>query len=104
MNTETKTAKTPGRKPLKIKYPQGAFTIAQLRAKNPNAKCELTIRNHVNRGLASGLLVRLSKDVEKGTVGRPNFRFMLKSRAEANARNLAKANAKAKAKTETATA
>jgi hypothetical protein len=97
--TSTATVTTKGRKPLKVKYPRGAFTVDQLfelnrKDKGGVVKCELTARNHIKRGLATALLVKLDKKLALGTVGAPAFRYMLKSRAEANQRNLAKAAAK----------
>ena len=102
MNATNTQSVRRGRKRLAVKFPQGAFTVDQLFALNAkdkggNVKCVLTARNHVKRGLATGLLVKLSKKLEKRTVGAPAFRFMLKSRAEANARNLALAKAKSAA-------
>ena len=90
-----------GAPPKPIKYPRGAFTITQLVALNPQV-CELTLRNTVTnnvRGykMVDGkkieipvTLVKLPKNAEKTTVGRPNFRFMSKAAFEANQKNLKK--------------
>lgn len=98
MSKQNTAAKGPGRPRLNIRLPQGAFTVEQLYTLNKGITpkfCELTVRNHVKQGLASGLLVKLAKKLETGSVGAPAFRYMLKSRADANARNLAKASVKA---------
>jgi hypothetical protein len=98
-----------GAPPKPIKYPRGSFTIAALHALNPEV-CELTLRNRVidsTRGykvvtkIVDGkrvktqvpvpqTLVRLDKNSEKDTVGRPNFRYMSKAAYEANQKNLVK--------------
>lgn len=89
MNTTvTKTAR--GRKPLNIKFPQGAFTVDQLFDLNSVTnggfvKCELTARNHIKRALKADVLVKLPEKAKKGTVGAPAFKFILKTRHEANA-------------------
>ncbi len=97
-----------GAPPKDIKYPRGAFTINQLIPLNPEV-CELTLRNRVidsARGfkvvvkMVDGkktktqipvpqTLVRLDKNAEKETVGRPNFRYMSKAAFEASQKNLA---------------
>ena len=89
---------TPGRKPLKVTYPKGPFTVEQLFTLNDKAtggsvKCELTIRNHIKRELASGKLVQLAEKATTGTVGAPAYRFQLKSAADYNAARKAKASA-----------
>jgi hypothetical protein len=96
-----------GAPPKTVKYPRGAFTITQLTALNPTV-CELTLRNRTidsSRGfkivkkLVDGkkvetkvsvpqTLVRLDKNAEKETVGRPNFRYMSKAAFDANRKNL----------------
>ena len=91
MNT-TVTKSTRGRKPLNVKFPQGAFTVDQLFALNDKAKggavkCELTARNHIKRALASEILVKLPEKRLTGTVGAPAFKFILKAR---HLNNLAK--------------
>lgn len=84
-----------GAPPKPIKYPRGAYTIKQLVELNPHV-CELTLRNTVTnavRGykMVNGqkvevpvTIVKLPKNFEKDTVGRPNFRFMSKAQFEAN--------------------
>lgn len=93
MNTNTR-----GRKPLKVKFPTGAFTVDELYALNKPVSpkfCELTARNHIARGLASGKLVKLSEKLNTGKVGAPAFKFQLASYAKHNeARRLKKAAAK----------
>lgn len=89
-----KNATKLGRKPLKIRYPKGAFTIDELFAANSKAnggtvKCELTIRNHIKRDLAEGKLVQVEK-VLTGKAGAPAFRFQLKSVREYNIARAAK--------------
>lgn len=95
-NTKTNSATkvtvkvSPGRNPLNVTYPKGAFTVEQLFALNSQAnggpvKCELTIRNHIKKALASGKIVRLPEKAVTGTVGAPAFRFQLKSAADYNA-------------------
>lgn len=91
MNANT-TKSTRGRKPLNVKYPQGAFTVDQLftlndKAKGGVIKCELTARNHIKRGLASDVLVKLPEKLTTGKVGAPAFKFILKTR---HLNNLAK--------------
>ncbi len=92
-----------GAPPKLIKYPRGAFTITQLVALNPEV-CELTLRNTVTNNVrgfkivktANGpvkvevpvTLVKLPKNADKETVGRPNFRFMSKAAFDANQKNL----------------
>lgn len=79
-----------GRKPLKVQFPKGEFTVDELFAKNAHiVDCELTIRNHINRGLASGKLVKLTRKLMTGTVGAPAFKFQLAStyRYNLNRRN-----------------
>jgi hypothetical protein len=98
-----------GAPPKPIKYPRGAFTITQLVALNPGV-CELTLRNRVidaSRGFkiikktvagkkvetripVEQTLVRLDKNAEKESVGRPNFRYMSKAAFDANKKNLKK--------------
>lgn len=83
---------TRGRKPLNIKFPQGAFTVEQLFALNDKSKggvvkCELTARNHIKRALAADVLVKLPEKLKTGTVGAPAFKFILKAR---HLNNLAK--------------
>jgi len=94
MNT-TVTKSARGRKPLAIKFPQGAFTVDQLFALNDKTKggvikCELTARNHIKRGLASDVLVKLPEKLKTGTVGAPAFKFILKTRHQANLAKRAK--------------
>ena len=84
-----------GRKPLNIKFPQGAFTVDQLFALNDKAKggvlkCELTARNHIKRGLKSDVLVKLPEKLATGKVGAPAFKFILKARHQANLAKRAK--------------
>ena len=99
MNTPTPTVK--GRKPLTIKYPKGAFTVDQLFALNAkaegkgNVKCELTARNHIQRGLANGKLIKLAEKVATGKAGAPAFKFQLKAAADYNAARRAAKAAKA---------
>ena len=93
------TKSTRGRKPLKIKFPQGAFTVDQLFALNSkenggNVKCELTARNHIKRGLASGTLVKLAEKLTTGKVGAPAYKFILASRHKQNEARRAKRAAK----------
>ena len=92
-----------GAPPKLIKYPRGSFTISQLVALNPGV-CELTLRNTVTNNVrgykvvktSTGpvsvavpvTLVKLPKNAEKETVGRPNFRFMSKAAFDANQKNL----------------
>jgi hypothetical protein len=98
MNTTTPATKsTRGRKPLAFSFPTGAFSVKQLAAKNPTAKCELTVRNHIARGLASGKLVKLAKKLEKGTVGAPQHLFQLATYARKNAGRRAPVTAPASA-------
>ena len=74
----TVTKSTRGRKPLNVKLPQGAFTIGQFFGMNDKSKggvmkCELTARNHVNRGVQAGLFVKLpekARIVAPGNVSR----------------------------------
>lgn len=84
-----------GAPPKTIKHPRGAFTINQLKELNKGQICELTLRNTVTNGVRGYKLVngkkvsvpvtyvRLPKNFEKDTVGRPNFRFMTKAAFEA---------------------
>jgi hypothetical protein len=96
-----------GAPPKTVKYPRGAFTITQLVALNSDV-CELTLRNRtidsargfkIVKKLVDGkkvetkvsvpqTLVRLDKNIEKETVGRPNFRYMSKAAFDANQKNL----------------
>lgn len=101
-----------GAPPKPIKYPRGSFTINQLVALNPGV-CELTLRNRVidaARGFklvtkivdgkkvktqvpVEQTLVRLDKNAEKETVGRPNFRYMSKAAYEATQKSIGKTRA-----------
>jgi hypothetical protein len=94
MNANTKSLR--GRKPLTVKFPTGAFTVDQLFSLNSGlVKCELTARNHIKRGLASGKLMKLAEKLVTGTVGAPAFKFQLASYAKKNANRRAKAAAPA---------
>jgi hypothetical protein len=93
MNANVKS--TRGRKPLKVKFPTGAFTVDQLfamndKAKGGSVKCELTARNHIKRGLATGKLVKLADKLNTGKVGAPAFKFQLASYAKHNEARRAK--------------
>lgn len=99
-----------GAPPKPIKYPRGSFTINQLVALNTGV-CELTLRNRVidaSRGYkvvtktvegkkvktnvpVPQTLIRLPKNLEKETVGRPNFRYMSKAAYDASKKSLGKA-------------
>lgn len=79
-----------GAPPKEIKYPRGSFTIKEVAQLNPTI-CELTIRKRIDlalTGKATPALVKLAKNLETGTVGRPGFRFMSKAAFEANQKNL----------------
>ena len=99
MNTNTTVRR--GRKPLKVNYPTGAFTVDELFARNSkltgkgNLKCELSARNHIGRGLASGKLVKLTEKLNTGKVGAPAFKFQLATYAKHNAARRAKKALKA---------
>jgi len=83
MNTKNKI--TRGRPRYPVKFPKGAFTVDELLALNqPKVKCELTARNHINRGLKEGKLVKLKEKLTTGTVGAPAYKFQLKSAYEYN--------------------
>jgi hypothetical protein len=88
-----------GAPPKPIKYPRGAYTIAQLVALNPQV-CELTLRNTVTNAVRGYkmvkdvqvpvpvTIVKLPKNFTKETVGRPNFRFMSKAAYDSTQANL----------------
>ena len=94
MNTNTVKR---GRKPFPVKYPKGAFTVGDLLALNKPVSpkfCVLTVRNHINRGLASGKLVKLNEKLNKGTVGAPALKYQLKAAYSYNLNRRTKAQVK----------
>lgn len=91
MKNKTKS----GRPRFAVKFPTGKFTVDELFAKNSTLiKCELTARNHINRGLASGKLVKLAEKLNTGKVGAPAFKFQLATYAKHNANRRAKKDVK----------
>ena len=102
-----------GARPKDIKFPRGSYTIKELVAhqglneKGKPAICELTLRNYVTNAVRGFRIVKkkvdgkkvstkvtvpvtivqLPKNLEKDTVGRPNFRFMSKAAYEAVKKN-----------------
>lgn len=81
-----KTKNKNGRPRFAVKFPTGKFTVDELFAKNSTLiKCELTARNHITRGLASGKLVKLAEKLNTGKVGAPAFKFQLSTYAKHNA-------------------
>jgi hypothetical protein len=91
MNTNTPVKR--GRKRFPIKFPKGAFTVDELFALNKPVSpkfCELTARNHITRGLASGKLVKLAEKLKTGTVGAPALKYQLKAAYEYNLNRRAK--------------
>jgi len=81
--SNSKSTRGPGAPPKLIKFPRGAFTIAEVVELNPHV-CELSVRNRVNTGLASKTLIRLAENLETEQVGRPSFRFMTKAASAAS--------------------
>lgn len=81
-NTNTKTVKTKaprsvGRPAFKLKWPAGVFTIGQAYELNKaTVKWPLTIRQRVDKELASGFLVKLDTTVKTGKVGKPAFKYL----------------------------
>jgi hypothetical protein len=102
-----------GARPKDIKFPRGSYTIKELvafqgvNAKGKPAICELTLRNYVTNTVhgfrivkkkvdgktvsakvaVPMTIVQLPKNLEKDTVGRPNFRFMSKAAYDAVKKN-----------------
>lgn len=76
------TARTVGRPPKTPRWPRTAFTVNSVFTFNQKKICKLTLRNKIEEGLASKKLVKLAKNVERDTAGRPAFRFMLKNRVQ----------------------
>jgi hypothetical protein len=79
---KSETPKSAGRPQFKLKYPQSTFTVNSLFAKNSveaggKVKSGLCIRQHIDRGLTSGLIVWLDRLENDGQAGRPNYVFAL---------------------------
>jgi hypothetical protein len=79
----------PGRPQFTLKYPQSAFTVAELFAKNSKAnggsvKSALCIRQHIDRGIADKTVVQLDRSIRAGTAGRPKLVYALESVATRN--------------------
>lgn len=86
MNTETKNPV--GRPQATIKFPRGAFTIAELNELNDKL-CALTIRNHVKNGVENGELTKMNKTKPSGR--RPSFLYIRTKTLQASLANLSKA-------------
>lgn len=70
------TIKKQGRKRLVLRFPDGPFTVKGLFKLNcRKVDCELTIRNHINRGQTEGSIVRLTEKETTGKVGAPRLQF-----------------------------
>jgi len=93
-NTKSEIKRGPGAPAKVIKFPRGAFTIAAVVSLNPHV-CELTVRNKIEAGVASKTLIRLSEDLKTKEVGRPSFRYMLKTNAPVKAKRTTKPAKKA---------
>lgn len=75
--TKSSTPKSVGRPAFNLKFPRGAFTIAQLFELNKaTVKWSLTIRQHVEKELAKGFLTKLTETVKTGKVGKPAHKFI----------------------------
>ena len=96
MATKNEAVRKVGRPAAVLQFPRGAFTVAELAALNPTV-CTLTVRNKITAGLAEKFLVRLDKVEMTGEAGRPAYRYIRKSVADASKSRKGKAKAKAKA-------
>jgi len=86
---KSETPSTPGRPQFTLKYPQSAFTVAELFAKNSVAnggsvKSALCIRQHISRGIFAKTIVQLDRRATSGTAGRPKLVYALESVATRN--------------------
>jgi hypothetical protein len=73
-------AKKAGRPAFEIKYPKGMFTVDELfdlnnSGKSKKVKCKLTIRNHIQRDLETGVLKQVGS-VKTGKAGQPAIQYI----------------------------
>lgn len=69
-------ARSVGRPEVPVTIPsRGVFTLKDLKDANPSVK-PVTIRAHVIRGLAEGVITKLPKNVVTGRKGKPAHRFV----------------------------
>ena len=84
-----------GAPPKNTRWPSRPFTMATLFARNSH-QCELSLRNKVDAGLASGEIVALQpKKQPHGNVGRPKSVFVLKANYDKATMTLADKTTKA---------
>lgn len=64
-----------GAPPKVIKWPRGAFTVAEAVEENPHIKAALTIRKRIETMVLEGFLVEI-ESLKTGKVGKPASRFI----------------------------
>jgi hypothetical protein len=75
MNTKTKSV---GRPAAKLVYPDGSFTVKELYALNKRrVKWDLSIRQHIEKGIAHRWISKNITTLQNGNVGKPAHVYSL---------------------------